>query len=252
MKLLNWKMRWEKKAITQIFKKYGYKPVSIEGSHLPDFMMFQGWMKFAGTDVSLVVTSQKIRQEELVSHQKLWKIHGDLDSARYKACDSFRGEDVSVEQWKEKATAFLKGQYEAQGEQLKAAYEDALKEELKVGLVRIAYLPELLDQEAKAKSHYHDGLVNYSPVLLYITKLSSDNMLENMAELFTQAYMRLTPCSLIDVYLGREIQEKELLDVYTMMGDVLCVLNRWKTAEFLKKKDNVKYQHRHDVDPSKF
>lgn len=224
-------MRREKKEIKQIFKLYGYKPISIEGSWVPcDFMMFRCWLKFVGRDIHLSYSRDIISPKKFQRHSELWSLlfETDMDDGSKESLpDSYR-------------------------EKLTTAYKEAIAEEWKYGLVRIVLLPYRLDEEAKVKSHYSDMLINYSPVISNVAKPVTETILDSMAELFTEAHITGMPCRLLDVYLGQDVKETEIPRIYDMMAEVIDVLNKQQINEFQENKDEEKYQHRDDFDPDNF
>lgn len=245
-------MRKEKAKIEKIFKQYGVRPMCIRGQDVPDsFMMFEGYMLLAGRDVRLARFTK-------LDGSSGW--HDELRDAQYRFDEAFdaveeniRKQNLSPGDTREKMRVERKVLVERHIESVRIAYENALREELKNGLVRVVYIPETLDKTATVQSYYMDCQVNYSPTITNIAKpacVNDANVIEKMANLFAHAYLEPMPCSLMSVYLGNEVSEAEVFRVYDMMAEVFDVLNAYEVKEFQRKKNNKKYQHRDDCDPA--
>ncbi len=254
MKLLNWKMRKEKAKIEKIFKRYGVRPAHIQGQHVPDsFMLFEGYMLLAGRDVTLTrfakLDGSFVRHDELSDAQYLF------DAKLFELEENIRKQNLSPEDTREKFCVERTDLVERHLESVRTAYENALREELRNGLVRIVYIPERFDKTATVQSYYMNFQINYSPTITTIARpvcVNDTTVIEKMANLFARAYLEPLPCALMSVYLGNEISEDEVSRIYDMMVEVFDVLNAYHVEEFQRKKNNKKYQHRDDCDPATF
>lgn len=250
----NIKMRKEKAKIEKIFKRYGVRPMRVRGQEVPDsFMMFEGYMLLAGRDVRLTrftkLDGSSGWHDELSDAQHLF------DEALFAFEENIRKQNLSPEDTREKMRVERKALVERHMESVRIAYENALREELKNGLIRIVYIPETLDKTATVQSYYMDRQINYSPTITNIAKpacVNDTNVIEKMANLFAHAYLDPLPCALMSVYLGNEISEDEVSRIYDMMAEVFDVLNAYEVREFQRKKNDKKYQHRDDCDPALF
>lgn len=247
-----------KSEVKKIFKKYGYRPKEINGTNFPKkFMMFRNWMRLAGRDIyffaqDICQGNQKVdeREESLYNEFKLlrYRYEDELESIR----NEINEKDLSDEEKKVERDKKRKELADVYEEKFTAAYKAILEVELRHGLVRVVQVTECHDKNATVKSKYTDRELNYSPVLISIPKFEEKDSISKHASLFANALIRPYPCSLIKIYLGKEIKKEEVSQIYKMMSEVVCIFNTYHIAEYEKKKDSPEYQHRDDWDPANF
>ena len=236
-----------RKQIEQTFEKYGYQPQLIVGKSLPkETGLFYEHNSECGREVALVGYHPLGKDGKVM---KCFEVHEELQKAQSEyfwdfsdTMDASNG-DITDEE------------YEAVNnrhrESLSKLYKDALEKELKNGVVRLPYAAEVHDKKARVKSRYCSLRYNFSPEILSVCDISKMDI-ECFANLYTDAYINPFECNLITVYIGREANEEELVNINEMMKEVFEIINISRIEEYEERKGEEDYKHRNDLRPDNF
>lgn len=211
----------------------------IMGTHLPKHKLFNNWITLAGRPIYLYnphqvteTVNSKTAKDKL--HEIICEITGKQEKLKEK--------NPNIE----KINTQLKKEYLSV---LVGAYKAVLIEDLKAGIVRIPCIYTVYDHTANVKSDYGSYVINYSPV---ITKITPVKNIQETANHFALAVLESKSCGVITVICKSEVSETSISEFIRILSEISEEGNSIEIEEFTHKKNNKKYQHRNDDDPSKF
>ena len=211
----------------------------VTGAYLPKHKLFNNWITLAGRPIYLYNPPQVTETAESKSAKD--KLHNLIREITEKQ-EKLKEKNTNIE----KINAQLKKEYLSA---LVGAYKSVLIEELKAGIVRIPCIYTAYDHTANVKSDYGSHTINYSPIITKVTLVKS---IQETANHFALAVLESKSCGVITVVCKTSVSETSIPEFIRIFSEISDEGNSIEIEEFTHKKNNRKYQHRNDDDPSKF
>ena len=231
----------KKDSISDIMKTSPVPVKEIHGSHLPKHKLCNNWLSFAGRATNLSTSYLPKESETEAMQTARRQLQEILFEIREKQ-ENLKEKKTSIE----KMNAQLKKEYLSV---LVSAYKTLMAEELKAGVIRIPCMYSVHDHTANVKSNYGSYTINYSPKLTTITTLKT---IQEIANHFALANLENKTCGVITLVCKTAVMENQIPDFIKMLTSISDEENSRRIEEFTHKKNDKKYQHRDDDDPSKF
>lgn len=207
-----------RKQISKSLKCAPLKVKSITGQYLPNtHRVFSNFDVYAGRMIHLYNPDSSTREHTKSTFDEL---HMVIDNADVALMDD-----------------------------LVSYYEKALCRAMQIGLLYLPCVYKRYDLLANIKSNFGDYDINYSPVITEVTPVSS---IKDIATIFANAVKNNTACGCVCICVEDNVQENFLSNYCKIFSDFSNIYNKYLINEFNEKRNNVKYQHRNDFDPSLF
>ena len=223
----------------------------ITGHHLPDLPRCANYMQLAGRAIALTHTPTGVEREKYpeyaVAHDKLYNLlYGEIN---HKEATFLH--DTPADEYEAKKPAFYQSLHEQYYERVMHAYLELLREEAKLGCVRIPARYRRLHRNTLVTSQFTGRDLNYSPVMTEVPSVHTDAIFATAKE-FTDAWLSGMPCSVVSVQLKKPVTESEYMKTQIVMKQVAALANLYYLEEFEERKDDIHYRHRDDDDPALF
>lgn len=236
-----------KKEVNEIFTKYGFHPLLVEGSGFPeDFLMFTSYIYLMGNTLFL----HPMGKEPESSYASLRKVFSKIE---YDWCTYIETrKELPDEEFHAKMQQKRQEQLATYKEDLAEEYRKVLELEYRDGTVRFPAQITPYCSDTKVKSQYGNWEINYSPKIISFIQLPVDDSLQHQATLFAENWILKRPCKLVSVYFGREIPVSAYQTLFQMFSEIFRIMNAYQIQEFEEKKDDRQYQYRSDWNPAEF
>ena len=231
----------KKNGVSEHIKSSPVPVKEIHGSHLPNHKLCNNWLTFAGRATNLSTSYLPKESETEAMQTARRQLQEILFEIREKQ-ENLKEKKTPIE----KMNAQLKKEYLSV---LVSAYKTLMTEELKAGVVRIPCIYTVHDHTANVKSNYGNYTINYSPRLTTITKLKT---MQEIANHFALMTLENKTCGVITLVCKNAISENYIPEFVKMLTSISDEENSRRIEEFTHKKNDKKYQHRDDDDPSAF
>lgn len=225
---------------------------TIHGQFLPPVRKCENYMMLAGRAIMLHNMPKYIPHDK---HQDYWKAHTTLQNLysmniqaeEYRLYEQYRDipEDALDELLQKRREEWYNRYYGLFCD----AYEVLLREEAKLGCVRVPAKYRRLRKDTFVTSYYTSKQINYSPMLTQAYSFET-NTIRETAKIFAKALLQHQACGVISVQMHRPLRETEYAAAQTQMHRICDVYNLFLTEEFEKKQTKEPYRHREDDDPS--
>ena len=216
-----------KMEMEKVFQRYGYRIKEIDSGCFPSkLLIFNNYITLAGQPSVFSYMGKRRSQKK---EENYWILRHTDFLIRVK------GEDFT----------------EKKKENLRKAYQNILRIEMKEGFLRIPYTAKKYDEKAVIKSRYSEREINYSPFIVDIV-LPEEVTVEHLSEMYERFFedelFSGKYHSFMEVHFEEKIKEKDLAFVYQMVGELISRLNRYTAEEFKRDKDKEEYRYRGDWD----
>ena len=240
-----------KRRYKELISSMPSKVKAITGSHLPELPHCTNYIQLAGRGIALTSTPVYIERDlypdYAVAHDKLYNLlYGEINAKEVTFL-----QETAPNEYEAKKPAFYKALHEEYYNDVMHAYLELLREETKIGCVRIPARYRRLHNNTIVNSQFTGRKINYSPVMTEIPPVHTDAIIATAKE-FTDAWLSGTPCSVLSVQLKKPVDEPEYMKTQVIMKQIIALTNLYYLEEFEERKGDIHYRYRDDEDPALF
>lgn len=200
----------------------------ITGRYLPDIPCCTNYIELSGRTIAL--TSMPVNVHRLqfdqywVARDALYQLlYGDISTEEYQFVQTHQ--QIPDEQYKATYKEFRETLYAKYYERTIQAYIALLKEEAKLGCVRVPTTHTQLPCDKEDEN----------TVLTKVPTPATD-VIEHTAKIFATAWLKGTPCSAISVQLKDPVDTQDYLKVQMIIKQCCEVYNQYITAKIHQKR----------------
>ena len=235
----------KKAELKRQYMKYLYSMPSkvkvIVGRYLPDLPNCSRYLELAEKTISLTTMPINIHRLE---HDQYWVardalynlLYGEIDAKIH--CFAHSQEHCSDEKYESEYALFRETLYTNYYERTVQAYIALMKEEAKLGCVRVPAKYTPLRQKGISIDTTNEELMRME------VPTPHTSVIEQNARIFATAWLKGTPCSVISVQLQNPVDMQDYQKVHMIIKQCSTLFNKYITERYTKRKhERLKSHH---------